>query len=238
MKIKAPFIYATCLTLAIGCNGSPSSDSAANGNTATGSQVSVNAPSSTTGTASTQPVGSVSTGTVNTAPPTASTGAGQTEIAGPKTGGSKTPPAMGKPVASGNSAVPVSKGSLIGLWDVTNKLEKKSRTYEFRDNGTYILIAVDAAPDNKGTVTITQTGTFKLEGDKYSRHVVDQQETTDDEIIKSTADADTKQMRKDINKIPEYRGTLKFKDADDAVITAAPGMDTVEQEIDLKRHKG
>ncbi len=129
--------------------------------------------------------------------------------------------------------------SLLGKWDVVNKLQNLTRTYEFRPDGTYILEEVDETPDKKGTDTVVTAGTYKQDGNKISKHVVSKTEDTDDEPLKAAAAADTKNFAKQVNLIPEYSGTIHWTDADDADIVANPGFNPyIEQEIQLKRHKG
>lgn len=166
-----------------------------------------------------------------TAPPAATT-----EVA-PNAGGPKPAPSV-------KTQAPASKPaaltfSLVGKWDVLNKLQSKTLTYEFRPDGTYILEDVTETPDNKGAITVITAGTYKQDGNKFSKHVVSKTEDTDDPPMKAAAEADTKNWAKQVNQIAEYTGTVHWKDADDAVIVANPGFDPlVEQEIQLKRHKG
>jgi hypothetical protein len=149
-------------------------------------------------------------------------------------------PAVLKPLSSATTKTDgASINKLVGQWDVQNKLSNISRIYDFRADGTYILIAVDEAPDQKGTTTVTTTGLYMCDGTKLTKHVVSMVETTDDEPMKSAAEADTKTFASDVKSLPEYSGTMKWKDADDIVVNAAKGVDAgIESEIVLKRHKG
>jgi len=211
--------FVVCMCFLAGCNGasSPGAAPAADGG---------NQPS-------TQPVGGPSSSATSTAKPTNADNPARSAPAQDATPAAPT----GAKQSSAAAIPPANK--LVGQWDVLNKLGNLSRIYDFRDNGTYILIAIDSAPDQKGTTTMMTTGTYKLDGTQFSKHVVSLKETTDSEPMKSAAEADTKTFAKEVNSIPEYRGTVKWKDDDDAIVTASPGFDPgIEQEIQLKRHKG
>jgi len=152
---------------------------------------------------------------------------------------STTPESSTPPASPDKPSTPAAgENSLVGSWDAENSTSAPGAktTFEVKDDGTVIMTGSNKTPDGKGTMTAVVDEKYKEDGKNISFEVVDMKVTCDEPEMQKQLDA-AKDKTDELVKSGKAntKGTIEWKDKDNAVLTLNTEGGTAPQTITIKR---
>lgn len=111
--------------------------------------------------------------------------------------------------------------SIVGKWDST--AADGVTVFEFKEDGT--MSKTKSGPDDadpKFTDSLIQSGTYKIEGDKYSSKTTAITMESGNPAIKDKVEQANKDFAEQVGKVPEENGTVKWISKDEVELTTGP----------------
>lgn len=111
--------------------------------------------------------------------------------------------------------------SIVGKWDST--ASDGVTVFEFKDDGT--MSKTKSGPDNadpKFTDSIIQSGTYKIDGDKYTSKTTGVSMESGNPAMKAEVEKANKDFAAQVGVIPDENGTVKWISKDEVELTTGP----------------